>query len=138
MRSKPKIHLFNYKLQHFFFGIEYKLQHWICMMSEKPYWTCIPFSLYLLFNILYFGFDNKESDGTDELNFHGQYHQYQKGHPLRRVDQMSTSLTKVAKPFNTGNNTSGGYKDSCMDRWKPIEVRIIEHKALPREALKPQ
>ena len=107
-------------------------------MSEKPYWTCIPFSLYLLFNILYFGFDNKESDGIDELNFHGQYHHYQQGHPLRRVDQMSTSLMKVAKPFNTGNNTSGGYKDSCMDRWKSIEVHIIEHKALPKEALKPQ
>ena len=77
-------------------------------------------------------------DGIDELNFHGQYHCYQRGHPLRRADQMSTSLMKVAKPFNTGNNTSGGYKDNCMDRWKPIEVHIIEHKALPRKALKPQ
>ena len=51
---------------------------------------------------------------------------------------MSTSLMKVAKPFNTGNNTLGSYKDSYMDRWKPIEVHIIEHKALPREASKLQ
>ena len=31
------------------------------MISEKPYCTCIPFSLCLLSNILYFGLDNKES-----------------------------------------------------------------------------
>lgn len=55
------------------------------------------------------------------------------------VTNEVTSLTKVAKPFNTNNNTPSGYKDSCMDSWKPIEVHIIEHKALrPREALKPQ
>ena len=77
-------------------------------------------------------------DGTDELNLHGRYHHYQRGHPSRRTYQMSTSLTKIAKPFNTGNNTSGSYKDSCMDHWKTIEIRIIEHKALPREALRPQ
>ena len=51
---------------------------------------------------------------------------------------MSKSLTKVAKPFNMGNNTSGSYKDSYMDRWKPIEVHIIEHKALSREVSNPQ
>ena len=56
-------------------------------------------------------------NGIDKLHFHGRYHRYQRGHPLRRANQMSTSLTKVAKPYNTGNNTSGGYKDSCMNRW---------------------
>ena len=34
-------------------------------------------------------------------------------------------------------NASDGYRDSCTDRWKLIKTHIIDHEALPKEALKP-
>ena len=34
-------------------------------------------------------------------------------------------------------NASNGYKDSCINHWKPIKAHIINHEALPKEALKP-
>ena len=33
-------------------------------------------------------------------------------------------------------NASDGYKDSCINHWKPIKAHIINHEALPKEALK--
>ena len=51
---------------------------------------------------------------------------------------MSISLTEVMKPFNAVNNASGSYMTSYTNRWKPIKTHIIEHEALPGEALKPQ
>ena len=43
----------------------------------------------------------------------------------------------ITKPFNVVNNASGGYKTNCIDCWKLIKAYITEHKALPKEALKP-
>ena len=46
------------------------------------------------------------------------------------------SLTNGGKPFNVVDNTSNGYKTSCIDRWRPIKAYIIEHGSVTKRGIK--
>ena len=55
--------------------------------------------------------------------------------PLRWAQEASTSLTKIAEPFNATNNTSDGYKTICTDRWEHNKSSITRQEALPKEVI---
>ena len=51
---------------------------------------------------------------------------------------MPTLLTKTAGPFNTINNTLGGYETNCTDRWRHIKTPLQGRRRYQKETLTSQ
>ena len=51
---------------------------------------------------------------------------------------MPTPLTKAAGPFNTINNTMGGYETNCTDRWRHIKTPFQGRRRYQKETLTSQ